>query len=193
MVSRAVDPIALERDRMATMQSGWSADDRGIVRSLVYVTLQELATRISHRNTGLLANDLSAERLLARVATDENLHMLFYRDVVSAALEVSPELTLPAIAAEVRHFQMPGSSVPGFLRKSVQIADAGIYNVRLHRDEVIVPLLRHWRLDEWRPDDHSTRAALEDLRRYVDELNAMVRRYEARREARHEATGEASG
>jgi acyl-[acyl-carrier-protein] desaturase len=192
MLSRAVDPIALERDRMATMQAGWSAGNRGVVRSLVYVTLQELATRISHRNTGLLANDPAAERLLARVAADENLHMLFYRNVVSAALELSPELTLPALAAEVRHFQMPGASVPGFLRKSVQIADAGIFNVCLHRDEVIVPLLRHWQFDVLSLTDDVAKRAQEDLVRYLRELDDMVRRYEERRDARRQASNDTS-
>ena len=66
--------------------------------------------------------------------------MVFYRDLIAAALELAPDQTLAAIAAEVVAFKMPGTGVPGFRRRSLQIADAGIYDVRLHRDEVVAPL-----------------------------------------------------
>ncbi len=184
IVSRAVDPAALERDRMATLQAGWSAGERGIVRSLVYVTFQELATRIAHHNTGWLADDPAADRLLARIATDENLHMVFYRDLIAAALEAAPDLTLAAIAAEARAFSMPGAGVPGFLRKSAQIADAGIYDVRIHRDEVIAPLLRHWHALEMPVAGSAARQAQESLSRHLDRLTEMARRFDDRRELR---------
>ncbi|EUA01784.1 putative acyl-[acyl-carrier-protein] desaturase desA1 [Mycobacterium kansasii 824] len=51
----------------------------------MYVSFQELATRVSHRNTGRASNDTIAEQLMARVSHDENLHMIFYRDVSAAA------------------------------------------------------------------------------------------------------------
>ena len=84
-----------------------------------------------------------ADRLLARIAADENKPMILYRDLIAAALRLAPDQTMAAIAAEALGFQMPGANVPRFLRKSIQIADAGIYDVRIHRDEVVAPLLRH--------------------------------------------------
>src|SRR4029077_10003275 len=53
ITTRAVDPVALERERMEHVARGYYP--RGIdgpLDALVYVTLQELATRIAHRNTG---------------------------------------------------------------------------------------------------------------------------------------------
>ena len=41
---------------------------------------------------------------------------------------------------------MPGSVIPGFGRKAMQIANAGIYDLRIHHDDVIMPLLRHWQV-----------------------------------------------
>jgi acyl-[acyl-carrier protein] desaturase len=194
ILSRAVNPVALERDRMASMQAGWlpeqgdtperPAGGKSALRSLVYVTFQELATRISHRNTGRLAGDSVADRLLARIAADENLHMIFYRDLVAASLGLAPDQTMGAIAAEVVGFQMPGTSVPGFLRKSMQIADAGIYDVRIHRDEVVAPLLRHWQALEWPLTTDAGRRAQDVLARHLDELEQTARRYEERRELR---------
>ena len=52
------------------------------------MSFQELATRVSHRNTGKATGYPIAEQLLARIATDENLHMVFYRNLVAAALEI---------------------------------------------------------------------------------------------------------
>jgi acyl-[acyl-carrier-protein] desaturase len=199
ILSRAVDPVTLERDRMASMQAGWmppagvdapegAVAAKNALRSLVYVTFQELATRISHHNTGRLAGDPAADRLLARIAADENLHMIFYRDLVAASLALAPDQTMDAIAAEVVGFQMPGTSVPGFLRKSIQIADAGIYDVRIHREEVVAPLVRHWQALELPMTTEVGQRAQDVLARHLDELEQMARRYEQRRELRRVAS-----
>jgi acyl-[acyl-carrier protein] desaturase len=188
ILSRAVDPAALERGRMVTMQTGWSAGGKDLLRSLAYATLQELATRVAHRNTGRAAGDPVAERLLARVAADENLHMVFYRDLVAAALALAPDQTVVAIAAEVVGFEMPGVGVPGFHHKSLRIAEAGIYDVRLHRDEVVAPLLRQWRALTLAVATDGARQAQADLARYLEQLGETVTRFEARRAVRRDAS-----
>jgi acyl-[acyl-carrier-protein] desaturase len=147
-VTRGVDPDRLERDRMATMSAGYRSGRVGALQSLVYVAFQELATRVSHRNTGHHMRDPVASRLLARISTDENLHMIFYRSLVSAALEVDPSATVVAICDEITHFQMPGATIPDFGRRAVLIARSGVYNLRNHHDDVIWPLLRHWKVFE---------------------------------------------
>jgi acyl-[acyl-carrier-protein] desaturase len=190
LLSRAVDPAALERDRMESMQAGWTAntaeapEGENALRSLVYVTFQELATRVAHRNTGRLAGDPVAERLLTLIATDENLHMVFYRDLIAAALELAPDQTLSAMTTEIVGFQMPGTGVPGFRRKSVEIADAGIYDLRLHRDEVVAPLVRHWQALELSMTTEAGQRSQALLGRHLDDLEHMARRYEERRELR---------
>jgi len=184
LLSRAIDPVALERERMAAMQAGWSAEGRGLLRALVYATLQELATRIAHRNTGLAAGDPVADRLLARIAADENLHMLFYRGLIDAALAIAPEQTMVAIADEVAAFSMPGSGVPGFLRRSVLIAEAGIYNVRRHRDEVIAPLLKHWQVLTLPSTSPDAIRAQHALAQHLARLEDIAERYEQRHGSR---------
>src|SRR5215213_2057830 len=56
-VTRAVDPVALERGRMQQMSYGFHQPIDGPAEGFVYVALQKLATRISHRNTGKLLDD----------------------------------------------------------------------------------------------------------------------------------------
>ena len=182
LVTRGVDPEELERARMQTMQSGYDSGDKPLLNVCAYVSFQELATRISHRNTGRYAEDPIAEKLLTRVAMDENLHMIFYRNIVSAALELAPNETMRAITDEVVNFQMPGAVIPGFARKSVQIAMAGIYDLRVHHDDVIMPLVRQWGLFELDGLDAEGEKARTELAGAIEGLNAQASRFVEQRE-----------
>jgi acyl-[acyl-carrier-protein] desaturase len=183
LVTRGVDPVELERARMQVMQTGYHTQDAPLLRVLAYVSFQELATRISHRNTGRQAGDPIAERLLARISTDENLHMVFYRNLVKAALDVSPGPTLRAITDEVVGFAMPGIVIPGFARKAAQIAKASIYDLRIHHDEVILPLLRHWGVFDLAGLDPQGEQARAELVGFLTRLDGQASRFEERRAA----------
>jgi acyl-[acyl-carrier-protein] desaturase len=143
-VTRAVDPTVLEDERMLTVAGGFSAGDKDGLRVIAYVSMQELATRVAHRGTGRLSNDPGLDRLLARISTDENLHMVLYRDLFLAALEITPAAALNALKQEIIGFAMPGTGIPGFLRRAAVVARAGIYDLAIHRDQVLAPLLRFW-------------------------------------------------
>jgi len=181
LVTRGVDPEHLEQARMQVMQTGYNSEDKPTLRVLAYVSFQELATRISHRNTGKHTDDPIAERLLTRVATDENLHMVFYRNLVKAALEIAPGPTLRAVTDEVVSFEMPGAIIPGFTRKAAQIAKAGIYDLRIHHDDVIWPLLRHWQVFDLEGLDAEGEQARTELAEFVANLDTQATRFEERR------------
>ncbi|MFI2711632.1 acyl-ACP desaturase [Micromonospora sp. NPDC018662] len=184
-VSRAVDPVALERARMVHMSAGYrNVHDDEVLHSLAYVSFQELATRISHRNTGRATGDPICEALLARVAADENLHMVFYRNLLAAAFELAPSQAMRAVADVLADFQMPGVGIDGFARKSVAIALAGIYDLRQHRDEVVVPVLRQWNLFEVTGLNGDGEAAREQIAAQLDTLETQAARFEERRAAR---------
>ncbi|GAB2615787.1 acyl-ACP desaturase [Paractinoplanes abujensis] len=184
-VTRAVDPVELERARMTHMSAGYSNDHpEEMLHSLAYVAFQELATRISHRNTGKATGDPIAEQLLARVAADENLHMVFYRNLLSAAFDLDPNAAMRAVTDVVSSFQMPGANIEGFGRKALSIALAGIYDLRQHRDEVLQPVLRQW--DVFSRTDLSAdgAAARDELADHMASLEVQAARFEEKREAR---------
>jgi acyl-[acyl-carrier-protein] desaturase len=184
-VTRAVDPIALERARMVHMESGYTnVHDDEVLHSLAYVAFQELATRISHRNTGKATGDPVAEQLLARVAADENLHMMFYRNLLGAAFDLAPGQAMRAVADVVANFQMPGANIEGFGRKALSIALAGIYDLRQHRDEVLAPVLRQWNVWDRTGLDAEGEKAREELAAQMSELDTQAKRFEEKREAR---------
>jgi acyl-[acyl-carrier-protein] desaturase len=184
-VTRAVDPVALERARMDHMQAGYAnAHDDEALHSIAYVAFQELATRISHRNTGKATGDPIAEQLLARVAADENLHMMFYRNLITAAFDLAPNQTMRAVADVVAEFQMPGANIEGFGRKALSIALAGIYDLRQHRDEVLNPVLRQWDVFDRSGLDAEGEIAREELVAQMSDLDKQATRFEEKREAR---------
>lgn len=184
-VTRAVDPVALERARMTHMTEGYSnAHDHEVLHTLAYVSFQELATRISHRNTGRVTGDPTCEALLAKVAADENLHMVFYRNLLAAAFELAPGQAMRAVADVLADFQMPGAGIDGFARKSVAIALAGIYDLRQHRDDVVVPVLRQWDVFNVPGLDADGEVARDQIAAQLDTLERQASRFEERRAAR---------
>ena len=193
VVTRGVDPVALERGRMLHMAAGYDSGDKSLLEALAYVSFQELATRISHRNTGRASGCPVADQLLTRVSTDENLHMVFYRNLVNAALDIEPNTTVQAIAREVINFQMPGSTMPGFAENALTIAKAGIYDLRSHLDDVLRPVLRFWRVFEREDLDGEGARARDQLAGFLDLVEAKASHYEQRRQERLAGAGAPSG
>jgi acyl-[acyl-carrier-protein] desaturase len=182
VVTRNIDPVAIERGRMQQLQTGYShADDGNLLRGLAYVAFQELATRISHRNTGRYSSDPVADRIMIRIAADENLHMVFYRDMLAEAAKHDPSGVVEAVAAEVIEFQMPGAGMSQYTRKAAQMAKAGIYDLRIHHDEIVWPLLRHWGIFEMEHLTPKAEEARSRLAHFLKHLDASASRFEAKR------------
>jgi acyl-[acyl-carrier-protein] desaturase len=181
-VTHAIDLEALERARMHQVCGAQVPQPDTAVDTLAYVALQELATRISHRNTGNLLGDEAGYRVMARVAADENLHYLFYRDLVSAALELDPSGTVCAIERQVRTFEMPGVGIPDFNAHATAIAAAGIYDLVLHHDQVLVPVvLRHWGIETIEGLTPEAEIARERIVGHIARIERIGRRLASRR------------
>jgi acyl-[acyl-carrier-protein] desaturase len=168
---------------MIHMGGGFEQDHDEMLASVAYVSFQELATRISHRNTGKYTQDPYCEQMLARIAQDENLHMVFYRNLLAAALDIAPEQTLQAVRDVVKTFQMPGHTIQDFNRRSVQIAMAGIYDLRIHRDEVLAPVLKTWKVWDRENLGAEGEQARDELADLLDQLDKAAARFEDKRAA----------
>jgi len=182
-VTRALDPVALERARMAQVQCGQVPEPNLAVDGIAYVALQELATRIAHHNTGKVIEDPVGYEVMKRVASDENRHYLFYRDLVSAALEIDPSLVVAAIDRQVRDFEMPGTGIVDFGSHARAIARAGIYDFGVHHDSILQPVVvRHWAIDQLEGLDAEGEAARTSALHHIDRVGKAARRLAARRE-----------
>ncbi|CAN5846940.1 MAG: acyl-ACP desaturase [Ilumatobacteraceae bacterium] len=177
MVTRAVDPVALERARMSQVSGGLVPEPSSAADGFVYVALQELATRIAHRNTGRLIGDEAGYGVMMRVAADENLHYLFYRDLASAALAIDPSTMVKAIERQVIGFEMPGGGIPGFADHARAIARSGVYDLAIHHDQILVPVVvRHWDVEHLTGLDDEAEQARDRLMARLAKSGRVARR-----------------
>lgn len=180
LTSRNADPRSLEDDRMAVMQAGHLTGYEDPAALFVYTSAQELATRVSHRNAGKYADDETAYALMGRIATDENHHFMFYRGVASAMIDESPDTMLEPILRVFRDFKMPGTVIPGYVRRAVDMARVGIYNLRIHHDRVVMPLLRDWGVEHLTGLSSAAQEVQEQIMELPDRIMKAAERFEAR-------------
>jgi acyl-[acyl-carrier-protein] desaturase len=181
-VTRMLDPWALERARMRQVEKGEVPVMHSVADGIVYVTLQELATRIAHHNTGKLLDDRAGYEVMKRVAADENRHHLFYRGLGTAALAVDPSSMVLAMERQVREFEMPGTGIVDFDVHARAIARAGIYDFTTHHDGVLVPvILRHWGVEQLTGLSEEAEAARAQLLTRMARIARAGRRFDSRR------------
>ncbi len=178
-INRVIDPVALERARMKQIGVGYYPDyATNALEGLVYVSLQELATRIAHHNTGKHIEDPAGKAILTRVAADENLHFLFYRDLATVALELDPNAMMPAMARMVKTFEMPGTGIPGFEKHSYNVALAKIFDYTQFHDQVLVPVvLRHWKIESLTGLDDGAERARDEILAHMALVAEMGERF----------------
>jgi acyl-[acyl-carrier-protein] desaturase len=194
VVTRAIDPVELEQLRLEQVTRGFSPGQgpqgemfaESLFDSVIYVTFQELATRVSHRNTGKACEETVADQLLQRVSADENLHMIFYRDVSAAGLDIAPNQAMKSLHRVLRNFKMPGYTVPEFRRKAVIIAVGGVYDPRIHLDDVVKPVLKKWRIFEREDFTGEAAAMRDDLGKLIEELEETCEKFEVAKVRRQE-------
>jgi acyl-[acyl-carrier-protein] desaturase len=181
-VTRMIDPVALERARMLQVEGGEVPEPDYATDGIVYVTLQELATRIAHHNTGKLINDKAGYEVMKRVAADENRHHLFYRDLGTAALAIDPSAMVLAIERQVRDFEMPGTGIVDFEAHAHAIARVGIYDFSVHHDSVLAPvILRHWDIEHLEGLTPEAEEARTKLLKRMERIARAGRRFDSRR------------
>ncbi|MFD6370908.1 acyl-ACP desaturase [Streptomyces roseolus] len=176
-VTRAVDPVALERHRMQHMSTGYTREYPGsAIHGIAYVMVQEQATRVAHRNTGRISGEPVCERLLSRIAADENLHMVFYRDLLAEAFDRYPDWTMRALSEVICTFRMPGHSAPTLRTAARSIAVSGILDRNVLLNEILRPLLRALRVLERTDLTSEGERSREKLHLYLERQQLVVTR-----------------
>jgi acyl-[acyl-carrier-protein] desaturase len=131
--SKQVDMRWLEVARMKTMSDPDTPQPSSLIEGIVYPSIQEPATEISHRNT---INRLPethrriGRRAISPVVGDEVKHGNFYGDLSTAAFEFDTSTTIIAIARIIESFAMPGKAIPGFVDRKDAIERADIFGLK---------------------------------------------------------------
>ena len=112
--------------------------------------------------------------------------MLFYRNLLAEAIKLEPNAAMRAITDVLINFQMPGAGMPGWGRKSVQIALAGIYDLKLHLEDVVMPVLRAWGVFELTTLTGDGAVAREELAEFLKKATSDVATFVDKREVHFE-------
>ena len=191
MVTRAIDPVALERARMAQVSNG-----RGAGPAAAPPTGSSTSRCRSWPPGSPTATPArcSAIRLgydvMGRVAADENLHHLFYRDLATAAFELDPSAPwCMAIEREVTRLRDAGHRHPGLRPPRRRHRPAGIYDLGIHHSQILVPVVLHqWRVAELEGLTPEAEASRERLLDHIERMGRIAVRLQDRRQ-----NGEAAG
>lgn len=182
-VTRALDPVELERARMQQVQGGQVPEPETPQDGFVYVALQELATRIAHFNTGEMLEDKTGKDIMRKVAADENRHHIFYRDLAKTAFEADPSGMMIATERQVREFEMPGTGIKNFSAHAKAIADAQIYDIPIHLEKIIKPVvLRQWDVENVTGLSDEAELARDKLFKRIERMGKAVARITRGRE-----------
>ena len=140
-----------------------------------------------------LLEDRAGYEVMKKVASDENRHHLFYRDLASAALEIDPSGMVIAIERQVREFEMPGTGIIDFEAHARAIAKAGIYDFQIHHAQILVPVvLRHWGVEDLTGLNDEAERARDALLKRIERIGKAGQRLLRRREelAAQQSTGD---
>ena len=73
------------------------------------------------------------------------------------------------------NFNMPGTVVPGFRKRAAMAARAKIYDLRIHAEKIIAPVLREWKIESL---EGLTPQADEDREALIAMPGALIERAE---------------
>jgi acyl-[acyl-carrier-protein] desaturase len=175
-ISRCIDPAVLEDGRRVQMGTGVVPQHPTLAEMIAYVSMQERATQIAHRNTStkLPKDDKQGRNVLGLIAGDETKHYMFYRDLTLAAFAIDPSTMMAAVSQQATHFAMPGVGIPHFTRHAVRIAREGIYSLQSFLQDVLNPVLNLWDIDHMLNLSETGEKARDEIHRLVTSLTETV-------------------
>jgi acyl-[acyl-carrier-protein] desaturase len=154
-ITRCIDPVTLEEGRRVQMFKADVPHPETLADLICYVSFQERATQIAHRNTGA---------------------HLPKRDLALAGFAIDPSAMMIAAAKQASNFAMPGSGIPNFTRHAVRIAREGIYGLSQFLKDVLDPVLTLWDVDHLAGLSPEAERARVDLEAVIVKLTASVER-----------------
>ncbi|WP_036494217.1 acyl-ACP desaturase [Nocardia sp. BMG111209] len=146
MVTRAVDPVQLERSRMEHMTNGFRRPPLHLIDVLAEAALEEAAAAVRHRNIAALGENPLVTAIAERLAADDELQAVFFADLVAAAFDLVPDQTMRAVADRIAGYRVPELTLPDGRNSTEVLAEAGIYDPARAAELVFAPLLERWNI-----------------------------------------------
>lgn len=144
MVTRAVDPVELERLRMGHMVAGFSRPPLRLLDVLAEATFDEAAGALRHRNTAALGENPVVTNICERIAADDELQKVFFANLIDAAFRLAPDQTMRAVIGRIDAYRPLTVPLPGGRDCAAALAEAGIYDHAETPALIFQPLLKRW-------------------------------------------------
>jgi acyl-[acyl-carrier-protein] desaturase len=167
IITRNANPDALHKLRKEVVEGGFVPDFDTAMETMVYTSIQELATMVFYNNVAKAAGqyDPQLAKLLRRLAKDEALHFAFYRDAVKGYLGADHNFVY-YIHKAMTNFAMPGRDMPNFKDRMDVIAKEANYGPVAYFNQVFDHLMQVWAIDKLQPSRTEAEQAKVDLLEY---------------------------
>jgi len=181
IITRNADPHELHRLRKTVVEQGFEPDIEGPLETMVYTSIQELATMVFYNNVAkaVTPHDPDLARLLRRLAKDETLHYAFYRDACKAYLGLDHNF-IYYIEKVMTHFQMPGVDMPDFDKRMNVAATEANYGPVAYFNQVYDHLIEFWGVKDLQPSRTDAEEAKQRLLAHHVKLKRITERLAAK-------------
>jgi acyl-[acyl-carrier-protein] desaturase len=181
IITRNANPVELHQLRKNVVEGGFELDFDTAIETMVYTTVQELATLVFYNNVAKAASpyDKNLASLLRRIAKDESLHFAFYRDAVKGYLALDHNFIYYIHKAMIG-FAMPGVEMPNFKDRMEIIAKDANYGPVSYFNQVFDHLIEFWGIDRLQPSRPEAERAKIDLLEYHRKLRRISERFAAK-------------
>ncbi|BBZ29990.1 acyl-ACP desaturase [Mycolicibacterium madagascariense] len=143
VVTREIDPTANEDVRVQHVMKGYRADSYSQVETLAFMALNERAHAVFTRNLQAQITEPVLEKMVGRIARDEERHEEFFANLVAHLLTTQREETIAAIATRAAGLEPLGSDIDAYGDKVRVVADAGIFDAAALR-KVVADRIADW-------------------------------------------------
>lgn len=177
IITRNGNPHDLHRLRKTVVEQGYEPDLESALETMVYTTVQELATLVFYNNVAKVANDHDPDlsRLLRRLSKDESLHYTFYRDACKAYLSIDHNFVY-YIEKVLTDFRMPGVVMPDFDKRMSIVATDANYGPVAYFNQVYAHLVEFWGVKDLQPSRTEAMESKERLLKHYEKMKRITTR-----------------
>ena len=143
VVTREIDPTANEDVRVAHVMKGYRADSYSQVETLAFMAMNERAHAVFTRNLQAQIAEPVLEKMVSRIARDEERHEEFFANLVAHLLTTQRDETIAAIATRASTLEPIGTDIDAYADKVRVVAEAGIFDAAALR-KVVADRIADW-------------------------------------------------
>ena len=178
VVTRGVDPVELENLRMEHMTAGYDSGDKTMLQASRTSRSRNWRPGCRTATPGEATGCPLAEQLLGPDRDGrEPAHDLLSQPDGRRLRDRRRTPPWRPSATRSSASQMPGAGMTDYTRNAVTIAKAGIYDLRLHHDAVLAPVLKFWRVFERTDFGPAGEQAREELSAFLEGLQAQAAKF----------------